>query len=291
MVEDAIKKFDPTEPKDTTFVDDAPTVLPENWDAMLEMMGSWMHGLGITCSAGKTMTIDYTRLGMELNTGTPPQIFVNRSPSTITIDWDNGEAMDGRETGLATTVGWKYIWAFRDDTNGVTSGLLSAATAIGSVVEPDTDFRFGRLIGAAYWDGASAFTAFIQRDRRVTLKSFATPLSAGRSDSPTWTSVSLSTYVPPIAKRISGWAWREQATGTAGARQLQIRIAADTSGNYQGTFLDTYFDGVAGQNWGRIFFRDHFEQELTSQAFSYLTEDIGPNIQATVNLSGYEIEI
>lgn len=290
MVEDAIKKYDDTEPKDTTFVDDAPTVIPENWAAMEEMMGSWMQGLAITCSAGKTMTIDYTRLGMELNTGTPPLIFTDRSPSTITIDWDNGEAMDGRETGLATTLGWKYIWAFRDDTNGVTSGLLSAATTIGSVVEPDTDFRFGRLIGAAYWNGSTAFTAFLQRDRRVTLKTATRVLSNGRSDN-TWTSVSLSTNVPTLAKRMAGRLTREQTSGSNGVRNLGARLAADTSGNYQCVDLDWYQAGVAGQNLGQIYFKAYFEQELTSQAFAYYSTEVGPNIQVDVDLVSYWIEI
>ncbi len=279
MVEDAIKQYDPLEPTDGTFIDDAPTVIPENWDAMEEMIGSWMQGLEITCSAAKTMTIDYTRLGMELNTGTPPLIFVDRSPSTVTIDWDNGEVMNGRETGLATTVGWKYIWIFRDDTNGVTSGLLSAATTIGSVVEPDTDFRFGRLIGAAYWDGASAFLAFIQRNNRVTYKAFQQILSGGRSDAAWSTAVDISTKVPSLAKRMVGL-----FTTNALSLNLTIKTATDNSGNYPGVDKTTYMSQA--KSW-----RDTIFQELTAQSFSYWTEEEGGSIAVNMFLGTYWIDI
>jgi hypothetical protein len=52
MPADAILIFDEDEPKSTTNIDDAPTVIPENWKAMQEMTGAWMEGLVITCSAG-----------------------------------------------------------------------------------------------------------------------------------------------------------------------------------------------------------------------------------------------
>ena len=283
MVEDAIKQYDSTEPKSTTNVDDAPTVLPENWDAMEEMMGGWMQGLEITCAGGDSMTIDYTRLGLLLNTGTPPLVFVDRSPSTITLDWSNGEVMNGRETGLSAAAGWKYVWVFRDDTGGATAGLFSATTSLGSVVEPDTDYRFGRLVGAGYWNG-SIFTAFLQRQDRVIFPDLGVKqvLTNGRSDA-TWSSaISLATHVPTLATRLMTVI---EVAADAAYGACLVQLAADGSGNYRSHMLRGVVEGSGDS------ITDTYEQEILTQNLHYYTTEVTNIIRVNIFLAGYWIDI
>lgn len=293
MVADGINSWDEAKPAGTDYIDASDELLRANFAAIMEMLGATaMKNLVITApgsTGDNSIDVSYDLLGMEMNSGTPPYNFVDRSAS-FTIDMDTGAAMNGYETGMSTAAGWKYIYAYRDDTNGDTKGLLAASASLGSVTEPDVNYRFGRLIGAAYWDGASTFGSFTQENDRVTFKPVVVILSGGRSDA-TWASVSLSNVVPSLARHMAGWYKLENTTGTVGVRQLQLRIAANTSGNYQGVAGELYIEGSGGLNLGKILVRGAFEQELTSQAFAYYTLDSGPNIDVDISLGSYWIKI
>lgn len=282
MAQDPIDKYDGTEPKSTTKVKNGPTVIPLNWDAVENMVGLGMYGLEITQTAGKTATIDYTSLTLVQNTATPPLIFVDLSPSQIAMDWDNGNAMNGLETGLGTGAGWKYLWVYRDAVNGVTSGLWSAATAIGSVAEPDANFKFGRLVGAGYWNGVAAFTAFTQSDKIVDYKANNQILTSGRSDA-TWAQISLAAVIPSIATHI--WCKADMFTASGTPTFSTLYTAADNSANYaQGYVLGD----LAAANSG---FGGNFMQKVTSQNVSYQTNETAGTIRSNIFVTGYRIKI
>ena len=113
----------------------------------------------------------------------------------LTVDITASGA-NGLDTGSEASSTWYYLWVIY---NGTTvAGLISASSTAPTL---PTGYTYKALVGAVYNDSSSNFVAFHQIGRRT----FTGPQTAVNSGSATtYTSVSLATMVPPIAKSASG---------------------------------------------------------------------------------------
>ena len=284
---DAINSWDKNRPAGTDYIDASDELIRANQAAVEEMTGGWMQDLIVTNggSAGQ-IDIDATRLGLIKSSGTPPLIFVDRS-TNLTCDWGNGEAINGREAGLATTAGWKYVWVLRDPVAGNTGSLFSAATAVGGVTMPG-DYAFGRLVGTVYWDGASDFTAFIQRGNRVAIKSPPQVLNNGRSDL-AWTQLDLSAYIPTITREIFGYS-EFAYPGNLTYENALVKLSADSSGNYQG-FYGKWQLGISQTAYTIMSFSFQQAIDESSQSIYYWTQESYGSCLLDLYLGGYTVKI
>lgn len=289
MVVDAINSWDKNRPAGTDYIDASDELIRVNQAAVEEMVGGWIQDLVVTNggSAGQ-IDIDATRLGLVKDSGTPPLVFVDRSIN-LTCDWANGEAINGREVGLPTTVGWKYLWVLRDPVAGTTGSLFSAATAVGNVVMPG-DYEFGRLVGAAYWDGATDFTPFLQNGNSVSIKTPPLILNAAGSDE-TWGQLDLSAVIPAITYKIYGYGWGNYSGNGINFERMVFRLAANGSGDYKGFDTQDGLGQILGAN--KEWPIGKFSQRVLSgsQSIYYYTAETFNSCFVNGWLEGYLIKI
>lgn len=183
--------------------------------------------VGSTTGGGTTASWTAVELIAEVNIGGQAVKGTNLSLSFNGA----GTGVNGMDAGAMPTSAQLAIYAIYNPTTKVWGTLGYAADgAVAASVYPGANAPSGYTYSALIWsgmtDGSSHFFAFNQRDRRIDLTG-AQVLNAAAVAANTYYSLSLATFVPPTALTV--WA---HVAGTSSTADLEVAVAADSSGNY-----------------------------------------------------------
>jgi hypothetical protein len=145
--------------------------------------------------------------------------------SSLALNFNGGGVGAGEmDTGVMPTSGALYIYAiYNPDTNAWST--VGTTAGAGATIYGGANMPAGYTASCLIWSGITSGTNlpfFYQADRVIQITD-ASALSGGTAS--TFTSVSLSTIVPPNAKAVSGWG----SNATAGNNNSYI--SGDSAGN------------------------------------------------------------
>jgi hypothetical protein len=113
---------------------------------------------------------------------------------------------NGLEAGSLSLSTWYSVWVIFNPTTGTTAGLLSSSATAPTM---PTDYTAKARVGWVRTNSSSQFVRTIQRDRKaqyIVTGSASLPImisgSSGSVSVPTWTAVSVGSYVPSTAQAI-----------------------------------------------------------------------------------------
>ena len=224
---DAINSWDEAKPAGTDHIDTSDELLRANNSAIEEMIGGSTINLVITRPTAATVTITADRLVLLRDAAAAaarPPVYINQSAINVTGNITAAGA-NGLDAGAEAASTWYFIYIIRDTVNGATAALLSLSATAPTM--PGT-YNYKRLVGAVYNDSASNFVNFVQRGNRVFYTAAQTILTAGAQVA--YTAITMTAYVPSIAKRIFGYAYPRNTTNN---EYTLLYLADDTSGNYE----------------------------------------------------------
>lgn len=212
-----------TQSETNTGTDDTRFVTPlklASWTGGGKPVIGDMRNLVAQWASNSTLTVTADELVLKNGSGIP----YLASSVNVTANIASSGA-NGLDTGAEAGNTWYYVWIIY---NGTTvASLLSTSST--SPTMP-SGYTYKALVGAVRNDGSSNFVRFWQYDRRVSIANqevFTT--TAGVTS---YTSQSLSSYVPPIARFASG------SIGCSGAASgFVTAVAGDGNGvgaQYQG---------------------------------------------------------
>jgi len=158
---------------------------PSQVDAWI--IKSLLKNLHIECSSATQVVV---KSGSTV--GTDDGGAVISLSSDVTIDITNSGA-NGLDTGSEAANTWYYIYLIWNPATETAAGLLSASPT--NPVLP-SGYTKKRLVGAARNDGSSNFRYFRQSGDKAQ---FSAVILLHGVATTSWTSVTISNYVPPIA--------------------------------------------------------------------------------------------
>jgi hypothetical protein len=126
--------------------------------------------------------------------------------------------VNGLDAGSEASDTWYYVHAIYNGTS--TNGLLSTSATAPTL---PSGYTYSALIGVIRNDSSSDFISFLQNDRKISV--LPQDVFSGVTGVTSFTSVSLSSHVPPIAKSCDGWFGHASIDVTSG-----VRVASDTAG-------------------------------------------------------------
>lgn len=152
---------------------------------------------------------------------------------TATFGTTGANALD---TGTEASSTWYYLWVIW---NGTTLAALLSTSSTAPTMP--SGYTYKALVGVARNDGSSNLIRFWQHDRRCTIAT--QNVFSAQALTTSYASQSLASFVPPIAKFVSG-----TIGGTVSSSGFQVAIAGDANGvgaQYVGgathsTALDSY---------------------------------------------------
>ncbi|MDM7975249.1 MULTISPECIES: hypothetical protein [Thalassospira] len=136
---------------------------------------------------------------------------------SFTVDI-TASGVNGLDAGSEASDTWYYIHAIYNGTS--TNGLISTSATAPTL---PSGYTYSALIGVIRNDSSGGFFPFLQNDRQISVQPHS--VFAGVAGVSSFTSVSLSSHVPPIAKSCDGWFGHASINITAG-----VRVASDTAG-------------------------------------------------------------
>lgn len=126
--------------------------------------------------------------------------------------------VNGLDAGLEAPDTWYYIHAIYNGTS--TNGLISTSATAPTL---PSGYTYSALIGVIRNDSSGDFFPFLQNDRNISVQPHS--VFAGVAGVSSFTPVSISSQVPPIAKSCDGWFGHASINVTSG-----VRVASDTAG-------------------------------------------------------------
>lgn len=142
--------------------------------------------------------------------------YVAKSVS-FTVDI-TASGVNGLDTGSEASNTWYYVHAVYNGTS--TNGLISASATAPTL---PSGYTYSALMGVIRNDGSGDFFPFLQKDRKISTQPNSVFASVAGVSS--FTSVSVSSQVPPIAKSCDGWFGHASINITSG-----VRVASDANG-------------------------------------------------------------
>ncbi len=180
----------------------------------------------------------------------------------LTANIEDSLGPNALDTGSEAGSTWYYIYTIYDIDNDIIASVLSTASTWSSVNKTNiSDYDYGLLVGAVYNNGSSNFVNFVQNGNKVNYKAqSAKAIDNGAATS--WAVISLTAYVPSIAKWVFGTAHLNDNTAAA---LVILQLSADGSGNYPSPQMAGSVAGVGGGEYTRF----PFEQYLTATNMYY----------------------
>lgn len=185
----------------------------------------------------------------------------------VTVDV-TASGVNGLDTGAEAANTWYYLWVIY---NGTTVASLLSLSATAPTLP--AGYTFKALAGVVQNNGSSNFTPFRQSDRTVWVDT----VNAHGGGDTVYTSVSLASFVPPLAKSVFGTAG--VTTNSNGA----ISLAGDANGlgavilSVTGSIAQDSFFGSAG-----------YEVPCATAQTLYFKTDTNVT-RYQINVSGYRI--
>lgn len=155
----------------------------------------------------------------------------------LTVDITASGA-NGLDTGSETSNTWYYLWVIYNPSTGTVAGLISLSATAPSL---PSGFTYKGLVGAVRNNGSSDFGNVSQVGPSVSSGSFSV-INAGNNLS--ITQVDISSAIPSIAKRVSGWGSAKK--GGAGIGSTWILVASDSNETSQQLMGGMSENNVAG---------------------------------------------
>lgn len=154
---------------------------------------------------------------------------------------------NGRDAGSESATTWYYIYWIYNPTTTTWAGLLSTSATAPTM---PSGYTYKVLIGAVYNDGSSNFVKFTQFDREVTIAPQV--IFTNQAGPATYTSQSISSAVPPIAKKAKG------TIGVSTAQAYSLAIATDSTGTGARHSAIYYASGGSMDSWvGGVYWELH----------------------------------
>lgn len=172
---------------------------------------------------------------------------------------------DGLDTGSEANSTWYFIWVIYNSTT--VASLLSTSSTAPTM---PSGYTYKGLVGAVYNDSGGDFDWFHQEGNFVTLNETS---AASGLTATTLTSIDISAFVPPIAKKIGGYG---KITGTGNT----IRIISTTGGTSRGITRVTY-TGISSNSLYSAFYLNI----VVAQTIYYFVSSSG---NGQIVLSSYE---
>lgn len=240
-----------------SLIDDTTPQLGGNLDAnsnLTNLPTAWGNTLAphesLVCKYVSATTVDIDADAIYLR-DTSDYVY-KASSVNLTADITASGA-NGLDTGSEASSTWYYLWTiYNPETDTVASLLSTSAT---SPTMP-SGYTFKGLVGAVYNDSGSDFDDFFQEGNDFRMES--TTLVAGLSDTPQ-TSIDLSTVIPPIARKVSGYTFCHD-NGSSSSRielfprssgnvgMIQVYVSGNASGNNGGSYYEMLLE-TASTMW------------------------------------------
>lgn len=127
---------------------------------------------------------------------------------------------NGLDTGSEASSTWYYVWLIY---NGTTvAALLSASSSAPTM---PSGYTYKALVSVVRNDGSSNFIRFWQNDRRLGIATQNVFTAFAATAAGTYQSLSLTAFVPPIARFVSG-----SVGGTVSSGGFGVAVAGDANG-------------------------------------------------------------
>ena len=157
--------------------------------------------------------------------------------------------VNGLDTGSEASSTWYHIWVIY---NGTTvASLLSASSTAPTM---PSGYTYKKYVGAVYNGSDNNFDDFMQNGNSVDV-----PVVQVASGITTTTTIDLSAFVPPTARRI--WAKGRQAgsstTGNVGGEITSRTTATDSRGKHHAVNCQFYISGLDWGQGGSVYCRLH----------------------------------
>lgn len=136
---------------------------------------------------------------------------------SFTVDIETS-GVNGRDDFTEAPSTFYYVHAIYNGTN--TNGLISTSATAPTL---PSGYTYSALIGVIRNDSSSDFISFLQNDRKISIS--PQNVFTGVTGVSSFTSVSVSSHVPPIAKSCDGWFGHASTNVTSG-----VRVATDSNG-------------------------------------------------------------
>lgn len=181
------------------------------------------------------------------------------------------------DTGAEASNTWYYCWLVSTDGSTITKKVSTSATLPTGL--NTTDFRI--RVGSIYNDGSSNFRRIRKVDNKVEYQGDY-PNIASATSVTAWTSISVSTFVPPVSSRAWGVASADftasghhiEVTGdntastavTSAAPMIFLQIGATTTirhgflWDFNLKTAQTVYWGVSSTNSSKVFIGGYYEE-------------------------------
>ena len=173
---------------------------------------------GLTATRASASTLDIDAAGVLVRNDSGDVRWLENVNVTVDI---SASGANGLDTGAEAGARWYIGYIIYNPTTDTTAGLLSQSTADPTM---PSGYTYKGRVTAIYNDGALDFRNMYQRGR-TCIASRTTPLNAAAAA--TYTAISLSLHVPPIATKVHADMQCDKSSGTS---EIIMSVASDGSG-------------------------------------------------------------
>lgn len=146
------------------------------------------------------------------------------SAVNLTVDITASGA-NGLDTGVEASDTWYYLWVIYNPTTATVAGLISASSTSPTL---PSGYTYKALVGVVRNKSSGNLWIWWQNDRRIYHEEMAV-FNNQAGNSSNLTTLSISSYVPPIARRATGTFGRSASPGgggmqVAGSQTVGIQV-------------------------------------------------------------------
>lgn len=178
------------------------------------------EGLVVKQASNSTVDIDATALLLRTAAGVPLRV----TAVDLTVSIASAGA-NGLDTGSEANSTWYHLWVISD--GAATAGLLSLSATAPTM---PGGYTYKGYVGAVRNDGSGNLIAFFQRASMIGVSHTSLALTDGAATS--FTTVDISSFVPPNAIAVLLQVFVQTSTGTAYAYLEVASAGSGTTGSY-----------------------------------------------------------